>query len=149
MTPVPMMPSLTHWWNVFAPICCLREQLHPLPDNKYQTTNRTGRLCYPAYCSIPGNDRADTLAKVGAVKEQTEGASTHGEAKTGIRQVMKNRWQAKYLDSRIPDSYHQLTRKEQVSVLPPYLLLDTRLQGRLHTKLKMGPTAEWFLWCRT
>jgi len=48
----PMVPRLLSTsiieCNVCTPSLCLKGWLHPLLDNKYSTTNRTGRLCYPA-----------------------------------------------------------------------------------------------------
>jgi len=66
--------------------------------------------------SISGNDRADSLAKEGAEKEQAVHPSTNGETHTVVRHDMKKRWREKHLDSRIIDTYPQLTRQEEITV---------------------------------
>ena len=44
----------------------------------------------PSHCKVPGNETADTLAKGGADKEQTDRSTTFTEAKTLVMAKLKN-----------------------------------------------------------
>jgi ribonuclease HI/endonuclease/exonuclease/phosphatase family metal-dependent hydrolase len=62
----------------------------------------------PSHCGIHGNEKADILAKAGAEKEQEVNAVSLNEMKTIIKALHRS--------PRVQDSYHELTRKQQVII---------------------------------
>ena len=55
----------------------------------------------PAHCGIPGNERADRLAKTGSKQLQPTSTSTYQEAKTLLRNRQKCQWK-KPLETTTP-----------------------------------------------
>ena len=95
----------------------------------------------PAHCGIRGNETADTLAKEGAQKEQTDNLVSYDEIKTIIKAQQQKQWQLKHPRHNTNDSYYHLRRKEQVTILR----LRTghcRLRHHMHTKFGIGETGE-------
>ena len=69
---------------------------------------RTVLQWIPAHCGIQGNEQADKMAKLGATDEQAQNPVNQNEMKTIIKSLYK-----------VPekkDSYHQLSRQEQVTI---------------------------------
>jgi hypothetical protein len=49
----------------------------------------------PAHCGIPGNDKADLLAKDGSQQQQESPSTSHNEAKMLLKQAHRKTWQRK------------------------------------------------------
>ena len=62
----------------------------------------------PSHCGVAGNEEADKLAKQGSEREQEENSVTYTEMKTVVKSLFKV--------PQPPDSYHQLSRQEQVII---------------------------------
>ena len=69
---------------------------------------RTMLQWIPSHCSIEGNEQADMMAKIGARDEQPQNPVCLAESKTIIK--------ALYKKTPPPDSYHSLTRQDQVTI---------------------------------
>ena len=84
-------------------------------------------LWLPSHCRVNGNDRADDLAKLGALMQQDEIPVTHKIIKAKIR---KRKWQVEH--TRACDTYkdRRQPRVEIESRWPPEV---RRLYGRLRT----------------
>ena len=92
---------------------------------------RTVLQWVPSHCGITGNEQADEMAKMGARDEQPDNAVCLTESKTIIKALFK-------MPTR-PDSYHSLTRQDQVIIFR----LRTghcRLNQHLHRKMKAVPS---------
>ena len=62
----------------------------------------------PSHCVVAGNEEADKLAKQGSEMEQEENSTTYDEMRTVVKSLFK-----------VPqpnDSYHQLSRQDQVII---------------------------------
>ena len=86
----------------------------------------------PAHCKIPGNERADDLAKKGSKMEQVERPVTYQEAKGIIKEIAKPPRQE-------PDDYHLLNRAGQ-TIIFRLRTGHNRLNYHMYTKLKIGRT---------
>ncbi|XP_060572511.1 uncharacterized protein LOC132730568 [Ruditapes philippinarum] len=62
----------------------------------------------PAHCGIPGNEKADELAKLGAEGDQPMNHISYNEKTTTIKAAMRCQSNK--------DDYHYLDRKEQVTI---------------------------------
>ena len=93
---------------------------------------RTALQWIPAHCGIDGNEEADNLAKSGAEKEQEDNKVCPSETNSIIKSL--------YRTPRARDSYHQLSRAEQVIIFR----LRTghcRLKQHLHKKFRLSPSS--------
>ena len=95
----------------------------------------------PAHCGIRGNETADTLAKEGAMKEQTDNLVSYDEVRTIIKAQQRKKWQLQHPRHNPKDSYYLLRRKEQVTVFR-LRTGHNRLRHHMHTKLGIGETGE-------
>jgi len=85
----------------------------------------------PAHCGIPGNERADQLAKTGARGHQPENSVSFTEKKTLVKAKMRTQ--------PTRDPLHFLERQQQVAIMR----LRTghcRLNSHLHKKMKLVPS---------
>ena len=73
--------------------------------------------CIPAHCGIPGNERADHLAKSGSKQLQPLSTSTYQEAKTLLRNRQKCQWKKATGDyNPSTDPINRLARHEQTAI---------------------------------
>ena len=71
----------------------------------------------PAHCGIPGNERADRLAKSGSKQLQLRSTSTYQEAKTLLRNSRKCQWKRASGDyNPSTDPINRLSRHEQTTI---------------------------------
>lgn len=70
----------------------------------------------PAHCNLPGNERADTLAKEGSKKTQTDRGTSLTEEKTVIKRYYKEKWERKHPHFNKNDPVKNLNRSEQVTI---------------------------------
>ena len=87
----------------------------------------------PSHCGIPGNERADGLAKEGAAGEQPDVPVTYPQKKKMIKSNRKP-------PSPAEDDYHRLCRSEQIIILR-LRTGHNRLRSHMYTKFKIGNTA--------
>ena len=102
-----------------------------------RSTEKTILQWIPSHCNIPGNEKADRLAKEGGKKEQQDQSITYTEAKTIIKEKQKRKWLQQHPDHNPRDSFYQLSREEQVIIMR----LRTghcRLRHHLFTKFNIG-----------
>ena len=85
----------------------------------------------PSHCGIYGNEQADELAKEGANQEQQNNPANLTEMKTIIKSLFHT--------PHPHDSYHQLSRPEQV-VIFRLRTGHSKLNQHLHRKLNMVPS---------
>jgi ribonuclease HI len=83
----------------------------------------------PAHCGVPGNEQADSLAKLGAKRDQPQNTVRHEEKVTLIKALMKPK--------TAQDDYHLLTRAEQVALVR-LRTGHNRLNAHMHDKLKLS-----------
>ena len=88
----------------------------------------------PSHCGIPGNERADRLAREGAESEQPSSRLTFEERKTLIKSYRRNAQNTGH------DSYHLMNREDQV-ILFRLRTGHNRLRYHMFTKFKIGPSA--------
>jgi len=91
----------------------------------------------PAHCNVLGNEAADTLAKEGSTKEQSDKSTTHKEAITIIKARQRRKWMQEHPCFNKNDPYHLLTRSEQVTLFR-LRTGHNRLNYHLYTKFKIG-----------
>jgi hypothetical protein len=84
----------------------------------------------PSHCGVPGNKKADRLAKEGAREEQPDSNDTYHLKKKMIRSIRKPL-------VPVQDDYQIMTRKEQV-VIFRLRTGHNRLREHMYTKFKMG-----------
>ncbi|GFS06020.1 ribonuclease H [Elysia marginata] len=71
----------------------------------------------PSHCGIPGNERADWLAKEGSKQDQTTESFSYQEVKPVIKGIYSERWKAENTNYSFKrDMMHQLPRKEQCTI---------------------------------
>ncbi|GFR84298.1 ribonuclease H1 [Elysia marginata] len=71
----------------------------------------------PSHCGIPGNERADRLAKEGSKQDQTTELFSYQEVKSVIKGIYSERWKAENTNYSFKrDMMHQLFRKEQCTI---------------------------------
>jgi ribonuclease HI len=85
----------------------------------------------PSHCGVEGNEQADKMAKQGAEKEQENRPVTLQEMKTIIKSLYKT--------SQPEDSYHHLSRQEQVTIFR-LRTGHNRLNQHLARKLHVVPS---------
>ena len=74
-------------------------------------------LWIPALCGIPGNERADRLAKTGSKQLQPMSTSMYQEAKTLLRNRQKCQWKRATGDyNPSTDPINRLARHEQTAI---------------------------------
>ena len=91
----------------------------------------------PAHCGIPGNERADQLAKQGAQKDQPNPGTSYEEIKTILQREGQKEWKTLHPESQNTEAFDMLNRDGQVIIFR----LRTghcRLKGHLYQKLKVG-----------
>jgi len=100
--------------------------LHQLSD-----TCRVAIQWIPAHCGIPGNEKADKMAKKGAQSEQPNTSVSYSEKVAIIKTLMRPRQEK--------DAYHQLSRPEQV-VIVRLRSGHNRLNAHMYRKYKLVPS---------
>ena len=85
----------------------------------------------PSHCGIRGNEEADRMAKLGAEKEQTDNSISLQEMNTIIKSLFKT--------PQPRDSYHQLTRQEQVIILR-LRTGHNRLNNHMNKRFRIAPS---------
>ena len=71
----------------------------------------------PAHCGIPGNEKADELAKAGGNLLQTHPSQSFKEIKTLLKQSMKMKWSRKNGGYKPElDNINSLSRNEQTKI---------------------------------
>ena len=95
-------------------------------------THRVALQWIPAHCGIPGNEKADHLAKEGAKENQIEEDMTYHEKRTLIKSIFRNQPRK--------DDYLYLGREEQVIIFR-LRTGHNRLSAHMHKKFKLTPTS--------
>ena len=103
----------------------LQETLHNI------RSQRTVIQWIPSHCGITGNENADRAAKQGADQQQEDNPVNVAEMTTIIKSLHKQ--------PQMKDSYHQLTRKQQVIVFR-LRTGHNRLNHHLSRKLRLVPS---------
>ena len=88
----------------------------------------------PSHCKIPGNEKADSLAKQGAEKMQPDRPITFQELKRIVKHKRKPQ-------NEPPDHYHQLDRKGQ-TIIFRLRTRHNRLNYHMYNKFKIGHSAD-------
>jgi ribonuclease HI len=87
----------------------------------------------PSHCGIPGNEKADQLAKEGAAENQPDVPITYHQKKQMIKSIRKPQ-------TPTQDDYYIMNRSEQVIILR-LRTGHNRLRSHMYTKFKIGNTA--------
>ena len=87
----------------------------------------------PSHCGIPGNERADELAKEGTRLEQPDLPVSYHQKKMMVKSIRKPSGPTR-------DDYHLLDRNEQVIIFR-LRTGHNRLRGHMFTRFKIGNTA--------
>ena len=85
----------------------------------------------PSHCGIRGNEEADRMAKLGADKEQTTNNISLPEMNTIIKTLFRT--------PQSTDSYHQLTRQEQVIIFR-LRTGHNRLNCHMNKRFRLAPS---------
>ncbi|GFS19560.1 ribonuclease H1 [Elysia marginata] len=100
----------------------------------------------PSHCGIPGNERAERLAKEGSKQDQTTESFFYQEVKSVIKAIYSERWKAENTNYSFKrDMMHQLPRKEQCTI---FRLGDGQCQLRAH-QYRMGTSQTPMCECGT
>ncbi|GFR58676.1 ribonuclease H1 [Elysia marginata] len=100
----------------------------------------------PSHCGIPGNERADRLAKEGSKQDQTTESFSYQEVKSVIKGIYSERWKAENTNYSFKrDMMHQLPRKEQCTF---FRLRTGHCQLRAH-QYRMGTSQTPMCECGT
>lgn len=91
----------------------------------------------PAHCGVQGNEIADALAKEGGKLDQTDTSVPYKDEKTIVRSIVQKRWSQQHPAYNKNDSYHILSRADQVIILR-LRTGHNRLNAHLYNKLKIG-----------
>ncbi|KAK7111968.1 hypothetical protein V1264_011504 [Littorina saxatilis] len=83
------------------------------------------------YVTYEGNERADELAKEGAVEDQPENSVSFSEQKTIIKALMRPRTNR--------DDYHTMSREQQVNLIR-LRTGHNRLNAHMNRKFKLAPS---------
>ena len=94
----------------------------------------------PSHCNLPGNEAADSLAKVCTTKEQVDRPTSYPEVKTILKAKQHSKWRHKHPRYNKADPYYLLTRREQVTVFR--LRTGHSLNYHLYSKLRIGHTEQ-------
>ena len=70
----------------------------------------------PAHCGISGNEKADSLAKEGSLKEQTNNSTTYHEAKTIVKNKQSLKWKTQRPNHNKLDPYYNLKKEKTRSL---------------------------------
>jgi ribonuclease HI len=97
------------------------------------TQHRVAMQWIPSHCGIPGNEKADQLAKEGSTDKQSETSVTYHQMKQIIKSIRKPQ-------SQTQDDYHNMNRSEQV-VIMRLRTGHNRLRSHMYTKFKIGTSA--------
>jgi hypothetical protein len=95
----------------------------------------------PSHCNILGNEAADTLAKEGATKEQSDRSTTFQEAKTIIRAKQHNKWMQQHPRYNPNVPFHLLSRSEQVLIFR-LRTGHNRMNHHLFNKFRIGQSDQ-------
>ena len=85
----------------------------------------------PSHCGIRGNEEADRMAKLGSDREQTDNSISLTEMNTIIKSLFRT--------PQSTDSYHQLTRQEQVIIFR-LRTGHNRLNCHMNKRFKLVPS---------
>ena len=99
---------------------------------KVGETRRVTLQWIPAHCGIPGNERADELAKQGAHEDQPDNSVSYAEERSLIK-ALYNPWKER-------DDYCLLSRAQQV-ILIRLRTGHNRLNAHMSRKLKLALTS--------
>ncbi|GFR91624.1 Gag-Pol polyprotein [Elysia marginata] len=100
----------------------------------------------PSHCGIPGNERADRLAKEGSKQDQTTESFSYQEVKSVIKGIYSERWKAENTNYSFKrDMMHQLPRKEQCTI---FRLRTGHCQLRAH-QYRLGTSQTSMCECGT
>lgn len=86
----------------------------------------------PSHCGIPGNEKADQLAKEGSADRQTETTVTYHQMKQIIKSIRKPQ-------TYTQDDYYNMNRPEQVIIIR-LRTGHNRLRSHMYNKFKIGNT---------
>ena len=94
----------------------------------------------PSHCNIDGNEAADKLASEGGRLPQTDCQTSYEEAKTATKLHYRQKWHTDHKKFIANDSYHQLSRSDQVCILR-LRTGHNRLGYHMFTKFGIGTTS--------
>ena len=95
-------------------------------------THRVALQWIPAHCGIPGKEKADQLAEIGAKANQIEEDMTYHEKRTLIKSIFRSQPRK--------DDYRYLGREEQVIIFR-LRTGHNRLNAHMYKKFKLTPTS--------
>ncbi|XP_041369744.1 uncharacterized protein LOC121383715 [Gigantopelta aegis] len=105
----------------------ISEALHPI-----SSVNQVVLQWIPAHCGIPGNENADSLAKLGAATELEDNWVTHEEMKSHIKSL--------YRPPKQTNDYYLLYRQEQVNIFR-LRTGHNRMNQHMHKRFRLVPSS--------